>query len=94
MTADCYIVITAVVGASSKVVISTYHHGYVPDSFLEEKPEIKCLLGKHESSVCSGETSIPKSAKRETVSHAPVGLSYYAVNASSGDAVKSIYLTS
>ena len=41
--------------------------------------------------LCSGETAIPKSAKRETVSHAPVGLSYYAVNASSGDAVKSIY---
>ena len=52
-----------------------------------------CLLGKHERavSVCSGVTSIPKSAKRETVSHAPVGLSYYAVNASSGHAVKSIY---
>ena len=29
-------VITAVVGALSKVVISTYHHGYEPDSFLED----------------------------------------------------------
>ena len=92
MTADCYIVISAVVGVSSKVIISTYHHGYVPDSFLEDHQRLVFTSpGKHESSVCSGETSIPKSAKRETVSHAPVGLSYYAVNASSGDAVKSIY---
>ena len=33
-------------------------------------------------------------AKRETLTHAPVGLSYGAVNASSGDAFKSIYWTS
>ena len=43
-------------------------------------------------SVCSRETFIPKSAKRdakrETVSHAPVGLRYYAVNASSGMPLK------
>ena len=30
-------------------------------------------------------------AKREIVTHVPVGLSYGTVNASSGDAVKSIY---
>ena len=32
--------------------------------------------------------------KRETVTHAPASLSYGAVNASSGDAFKSIYWTS
>ena len=35
--------------------------------------------------------SAKRDAKRETETHAPVGLSYGAVNASSGDAVKSIY---
>ena len=33
-------VITAVVGVSSKVVISTYHHGYVTDSFLEDHQRV------------------------------------------------------
>ena len=67
MTADCYIVITAVMGELSKVVISTYHHGYVPDSFLEDHQRLSVYLANMRAVFCSGETSIPKSAKRETV---------------------------
>ena len=92
MTADCYMYSNN--RCRGSVVQSRYQYlspWLRTRQFSRGPPEIKCLLGKHESSVCSGETSIPKSAINLKLSHAPVGLSYYAVNASSGDAVKSIY---
>ena len=90
MTADCYKVITAVVGVLSKVVISTYHHGYVPDSFLEDHQRLSVYLANMRA-VFVVRRRLSRSLLNVKLSHAPVGLSYYAVNASSGDAVKSIY---